>query len=217
MLDGLIEDPQRPFVVVLGGAKVSDKIARDRALPRDRRRDPDRRRDVLQLLPRAGQRPPATRWWRRRASSSPAGRWKRAESADCRLLLPRDLVLADRFDADAERRELDGIEVPDGWMGLDIGPRTAERYAREIAARRHRVLERPDGRVRDGAVRRRHARASPRRWPRRRARRSSAGATPRRRWRAFGLADGVTHVSTGGGAALELLEGKQLPGRGGAG
>ena len=43
-------------------------------------------------------------------------------------------MIADRFDAGAQRRELDGVDVPDGWMGLDIGPRTAERYAAEIAA-----------------------------------------------------------------------------------
>ncbi len=57
-----------------------------------------------------------------------------AESSDCRLLLPLDLVLGDSFDAEAERRELDGTQVPDGWMGLDIGPRTAEAYAREVEA-----------------------------------------------------------------------------------
>jgi phosphoglycerate kinase len=45
-------------------------------------------------------------------------------------VLPQDLVLGDRFADDAERKDLDGVDVPDGWMGLDIGPRTAERYAR---------------------------------------------------------------------------------------
>ena len=50
---------------------------------------------------------------------------RRAAASSCRV----DLVLGDRFDADAEVRALDGVDVPDGWMGLDIGPRTAERYA----------------------------------------------------------------------------------------
>ena len=47
--------------------------------------------------------------------------------------LPSDLVIGDRLAADAHHRVLDGVEVPEGWMGLDIGPKTAERYAREIA------------------------------------------------------------------------------------
>ncbi len=134
-----------------------------------------------------------------------------AESSDCRLLLPLDLVLGDRFDADAERRELDGTQVPDGWMGLDIGPRTAEAYAREVEAAgsvfwngpmgafemepfaagtralAEAVAEAPGVTVVGGG--------------------DSAAALAE-----FGLADSVTHLSTGGGASLELLEGKELPG-----
>src|SRR2546423_2109852 len=58
----------------------------------------------------------------------------KAEDSSCRLLLPSDLVVADRFDARAERRELDGVSVDPGWMGLDVGPRTRSDYAIEIAA-----------------------------------------------------------------------------------
>ena len=107
---------------------------------------------------------------------------------------------------------IDGLDVPDGWMGLDIGPRTAERYASEIAAARDRLLERPDGRLRAGAVRGRHARG------RRGAGAPASGTTvvgggdSAAALAQFGLADSVTHVSTGGGASLELLEGKPLPG-----
>ena len=115
----------------------------------------------------------------------------------------------------AERRELDGVEVPDGWMGLDIGPRTAAAYAEEIAQRGHRVLERADGRVRAGAVRGRHARASPRRWRHAAGTTVVGGGDSGAALAQFGLADEVDHLSTGGGAALELLEGKALPGRGG--
>ena len=104
------------------------------------------------------------------------------------------------------------MEVPDGWMGLDVGPRTAAAYAEEIGEGRHRVLERPDGGVRARAVRRR-ARA---RW--RRPWRAAPGTTvvgggdSGAALAQFGLADRVDHLSTGGGAALELLEGKPLPG-----
>src|SRR2546430_15235837 len=59
---------------------------------------------------------------------------ERAEHSDCRLLLPLDLVLGRSFDADTERTEIDGTDVPDGWMGLDVGQRTAEAHVREIAA-----------------------------------------------------------------------------------
>ena len=102
---------------------------------------------------------------------------EKAESSDCRLLLPLDLVLGDRFDADAERRELDGIEVPDGWMGLDVGPRTVEAYAQRGGRRRHAC----SGTARWAPSRwsrSRPARAPwPRPWPTAPARRSSAAAT----------------------------------------
>jgi phosphoglycerate kinase len=120
-------------------------------------------------------------------------------------------VIADRFEAEAERRPLDGTDVPEGWMGLDIGPRTAEAYGREIAgagtvfwngpmgafelapfaegtrAVAQAVADAPGTTIVGGG--------------------DSAAAVAQ-----FGLADRVSHLSTGGGAALELLEGKELPG-----
>ena len=74
-----------------------------------------------------------------------------------KLALPSDLVAGREFSADTEVRELDGVDVPDGWMGLDIGAASAQRYAETIDRRGHRVLERPDGRVRARAVRGRDA------------------------------------------------------------
>src|SRR6202012_596711 len=56
-----------------------------------------------------------------------------AESSDCELTLPVDLVLGREFSADTERQELDGVEVPAGWMGLDIGPKSGELYAKAVA------------------------------------------------------------------------------------
>ena len=145
---------------------------------------------------RAGRQDPGARRGSRRASWRFRSTWS----------LGRELA------AETEGRELDGVEVPDGWMGLDIGPRTAVEYAAAIGARRHRVLERADGRLRARAVRRRDA-------GRRRgggggagAPRWSAAATRPRRSHAFGLADRVDWLSTGGGASLELMEGRELPG-----
>ena len=111
-----------------------------RPLPGDRRRDPDRRRDVLPLPRRPGPRRSASRCATPRTSSTPATPSLRRRQAQhpsarsrARLELPSDLVIADRFAAEAEHRVLDGLDVPDGWMGLDIGPATAARYAAEIA------------------------------------------------------------------------------------
>ena len=73
------------------------------------------------------------------------------------IVLPVDIVVADRFAADAETRVVPADAIPDGWMGLDIGPRTAAAYAASAPPGADDFLERPDGRLRDGAVRGRHA------------------------------------------------------------
>ena len=164
-----------------GGARRRQGDRQDRAdrpLPRHRRHAPDRRRDVLQLLPRAGQRRPATRWSRRRASSWRAGRSRRPSARTAGCCCRSTWCSGDRFDAGrrAPRARRHGrARRLDGPRHRARAPPSA--YARRDRRRRHRVLERPDGRLRAGAVRGRHARASPRRWPRRRARPWWAAAT----------------------------------------
>jgi len=132
-------------------------------------------------------------------------------SARASLQLPVDLVIADRLADDARTKTIDGIDVPEEMMGLDIGPRTASEYARAIAAAgtifwngpmgafeiepfaagtravAQAVADAPGTTVVGGG--------------------DSAAAVHR-----FGLADKVTHLSTGGGASLELIEGRSLPG-----
>jgi phosphoglycerate kinase len=122
-----------------------------------------------------------------------------------------DLVVGARFDADAEHREQDGVEVPDGWMGLDVGPRTSAAYAEEIAKAGTVFWNGPMGAFElapFAAGTRAVAEAV-----------AGAGGTTvvgggdsGAALAEFGLADEVDHLSTGGGAALELLEGKELPG-----
>jgi phosphoglycerate kinase len=209
-LMGVLEDPTRPLVSVLGGAKVSDKIG-----VIDRFRETA---DTILIggamcfpfLAAQGHSVGASlcasddvELARRTLSSG--------SSARAELRLPVDLVIGDRFGADAEARELDGLDVPDGWMGLDIGPRTAALYGDVIAgagtvfwngpmgafelapfaagtrAVAEAVAAAPGTTVVGGG--------------------DSAAALER-----FGLADSVTHLSTGGGATLELIEGKHLPG-----
>ena len=209
-LSAVIESPERPLVVILGGAKVSGKIELI-----------DRFLDLADVLLIGGAMCFSFFRAQGRATGNslveaedvePARRvLLKAEGSNCRLVLPVDLVVAESFDAAAPRREIDDTAVPEGWMGLDVGPRTREVFAGEIVAAgtvfwngpmgvfeldpfaagtraiAEAVADAPGVTVVGGG--------------------DSAAALAE-----FGLADRVTHLSTGGGAALELLEGRELPG-----
>jgi phosphoglycerate kinase len=134
-----------------------------------------------------------------------------AGSARAELLLPVDLAIADHVGTDAPRRELDGVDVPEGWIGLDVGPRTAAAYAERIATAGTVFWNGPMGMFEldafaDGT--RAVARAVA----------DAAGVTvvgggdSLAALARFADPAGVTHVSTGGGATLELIEGRTLPG-----
>ena len=135
---------------------------------------------------------------------------KRALESD-KLELPTDLVAGREFSADTEVRELDGVDVPDGWMGLDIGRDSAEAYASVIAGAGTVFWNGPMGAFElepFAAGTRRVAEAMA----------DCEGTTvvgggdSAAALAEFGLADRVDHLSTGGGASLELIEGKTLPG-----
>ena len=126
-------------------------------------------------------------------------------------MLPVDLVLGRSFDADTERRELDGVEVPDGWTGLDIGARTAASYADAIGAAGTVFWNGPMGAFElepfaagTRAVAEAVAGAS--------GTTVVGGGDSAAALAEFGLADRVDWLSTGGGASLELMEGRELPG-----
>jgi phosphoglycerate kinase len=209
-LTAVRDRPQRPLVVVLGGVKVSDKLGvLERFL------------DVADELLIGGAM--CFAFFRARGVSTgdsvveeagvePARRaLERAEDSRCELRLPVDLVIADRFDAEAERRELNGTEVPDGWMGLDIGRRTARAYAEAITAAGTVLWNGPMGTFElepfaagTRAVAEAVANAS--------GTTVVGGGDSVAALVAFGLAERVDWLSTGGGASLELLEGKELPG-----
>jgi phosphoglycerate kinase len=128
-----------------------------------------------------------------------------------KLRLPVDLVLGERFAADAKPRELDGVDVPDGWMGLDVGPRTSDAYGEEIAGAGTVFWNGPMGAFElepfaagTRAVAEAVAATD--------ATTVVGGGDSAAALAQFGLADRVTHLSTGGGASLELIEGKTLPG-----
>ncbi len=209
-LTSILSDPDRPLVAVLGGAKVSDKIAVI-----------ERFREVADAILIGGAMcfPFLAAQGHGVGSSLCADEDVKLASAALEaqdqsratLHLPRDLVLAERLDADAEARELDGVEVPEGWMGLDIGPRTAEAYAEEIGAAATVFWNGPMGAFElepfaagTRAVAEAVARAE--------GTTVVGGGDSAAALAQFGLEDEVTHLSTGGGAALELIEGRSLPG-----
>jgi phosphoglycerate kinase len=208
MLSGLMENPARPLVAVLGGAKVSDKIAVI-----------DRFREVADTLliggamcfPFLAAQGHSVGSSLCEAEDVELARQALASWGGARLALPRDLVVADRMAADAEAQTLDGVDVPEGMMGLDIGPRTAESYAAEIAQAATAFWNGPMGAFElepfaagTRAVAEAFA-AAP-------GTTVVGGGDSAAALHQFGLADRVSHVSTGGGAALELIEGKPLPG-----
>jgi phosphoglycerate kinase len=209
-LEGILADPRRPLVAIVGGAKVTDKIAvidrflevADAILIGGAMCFPffsAQGHDVGDSLCEQEGIEPA----RRALADAASGR--------CELLLPVDLVLGDRFDPGAERRELDGVDVPDGWMGLDVGPRTAERYSELIAGAGTVFWNGPMGafELEPFAAGTRAVAQAVADAP---GTTVVGGGDSAAALQQFGLADRVTHLSTGGGAALELLEGKRLPG-----
>jgi len=209
-LRGILEAPAAPLVAIVGGAKVTDKIGVIEAFL-------DRAQTILiggamcfPFFKAQGHSVGASLC--EEEGLEPATRaLAAAEDKRCRLLLPEDLVLGRSFAADTETRPLDSIDVPDGWMGLDIGPRSAQFYAQEIASAGTVFWNGPMG-----AFELEPFAAGTR------AVAEAVAATPgttvvgggdsAAALAAFGLDDKVDHLSTGGGASLELIEGKTLPG-----
>jgi phosphoglycerate kinase len=209
-LGAVVESPRKPLVVVLGGSKVSDKIGViDRFLEL-----------ADQILIggamcfsffRAQGIGTGDSLVEEKGVDLAAQALERAKDSDCELLLPVDLVLGRSFDAGTERRESDGVEVPDGWMGLDIGPRSGALYAEAVAGAGTVLWNGPMGAFEmepfaggTRAVAEAVAKAP--------GTTVIGGGDSVAAIRKFGLDEEVDWLSTGGGASLELLEGKKLPG-----
>ncbi len=216
-LSELLKSPSRPLVAVLGGAKVSDKLGVIEAFQKVADQiliggamcfpffkaqghsignslcadeDVELARAVIEAT-----------------GEGAAG----SDGATAMIQLPSDLVLADRFDADAEAVPLDGVDVPEGMMGLDIGPRSAEAYATLVKTAGTVFWNGPMGAFELAPF------AAGTRTVAEAVAASAAvtvvgGGDSAAALQRFGLADKVTHLSTGGGASLELIEGKTLPG-----
>jgi phosphoglycerate kinase len=209
-LSAVAQSPRRPLVVVLGGAKVSDKVGvidrflelADRILIGGA---------MCFSFFRAQGVPTGDSLVEERGVALAAEALRRAEGSDCELALPVDLMLGRGFDADTERRESDGVEVPEGWMGLDVGPRTSARYAEAIAAAGTVLWNGPMGafELEPFAAGTRVVAEAVAKAP---GTTVVGGGDSVAALRKFGLEDDVDWVSTGGGASLELLEGRKLPG-----
>ena len=210
-ITGMLNDPARPFVAVLGGSKVSDKIGVIDAL--------SEKVDVLligggmcftfmqaQGLP-IGSSLVEPEWVERAGEML-----DKAAERGCRIVLPLDYVVADKFAADAATQIVDKAAIPEGWMGLDIGPRSCELYAQELAGAKTVFWNGPMGvfemeafaagtRAVGQAIADNAACTS-----------VVGGGDSAAAVKKFGLEGGMTFISTGGGASMELVEGKALPG-----
>lgn len=212
-IGGALSNPQRPFVTVIGGAKISDKIgvienllgkvdalligggmANTFLLAKglnlgDSLVEPDSVAVAQQLM-------------------------AKTEERGARLLLPVDVVIADAFSAEAQRQVVDVTAIPDGWRVLDIGPKTIELYSTEIRSARTVIWNGPMGvfelepfAAGTRAIAQAMAEASANG-----AITIVGGGDSVAAVEQAGLAEKMSHVSTGGGASLELLEGRVLPG-----
>ena len=180
-LGALLESPEQPFVAVLGGAKVADKIGVLESL--------GERADVVLI----------------------GGKMAEEVERDAGYELPEDVVAAAAFEADADARVVAWDDLPEGWLGLDIGPATRERFAARIAEARTVFWNGPMGvfewpRFAEGTKVVAEAVAAAD------AHTVVGGGDSARAVEELGVAERIDWISTGGGASLELLEGKQLPG-----
>lgn len=205
-----LDAPRRPLVAVVGGAKVSDKIGVVEALLERADRVLVGGAMAYTFLAALGHATGDSLVEADRTDEA----FRLYERAGGKLLLPHDHVVADRFAPDAERRVVTG-EIPDGWMGLDIGPATRAQYAAEIGSAGTVIWNGPMGVFEmapfaEGTLAVAKALAEATRT--REALTIVGGGDSVAALAQAGLEEAVSHVSTGGGAMLEFLEGKTLPG-----
>ena len=202
-----IADPKRPFVAILGGAKISDKIGVIRNLLTK----------ADQVLIGGGM---ANTFFKAQGYSVGDSLYEEEaletahqllQSGTLNLYLPIDVVIGDRFDAEAEKKIIAAASVPDGWRILDIGPKTVIAFGKTLAGAGTIVWNGPMGvfefpRFAEGTVGVAKAVAASK------AVSIIGGGDSVAAINQAGLADQITHISTGGGASLEMLEGLELPG-----
>lgn len=205
----VLSNPERPFVAILGGAKVSDKITVIENLIEK----------VDALIIGGGMAYTFLKAQGHSIGNSKLdeeglkivdGLFAKAKEKGVDIHLPVDHIVANEFSENAEAKESE-IDIEDGWMGLDIGPKTVEKFAAVIAGAKTVVWNGPSGvfefekfAAGSKAVGKAVAESD--------SMSIIGGGDTAACVKIFGLADQMSHISTGGGASLEYLEGKVLPG-----
>lgn len=209
-LGGVLDHPEHPFVAILGGAKISDKIGVINNLSR-----------IADAILIGGAM--ANTFFLAQGHNVGASLAEptaieevnkvlyMTQGAETRLYLPSDVVIAQQMDAAAERRIVAVDQVPDGWRILDIGPETVRRYSELIGQAKTVVWNGPMG-LFEVAPFAEGTRAIAQALADSSARTVIGGGDSVAAVEQMGLADQVSHISTGGGASLEFLEGQTLPG-----
>ena len=209
-LGGAVDNPKRPFVAILGGAKVKDKIAVIEALLNK----------VDTLIIGGGMAYTFLKAQGYEIGNSLLDEERldfcreilaKAEEKGVKLLLPVDVVVAKEFAADAEHEVVPADEIPADWEGLDIGPKTIELFKDAVKDAATVVWNGPMG-VFEFEAFARGTNAVAEALAESDAITVIGGGDSAAAVEQAGLADKMTHVSTGGGASLEFLEGKVLPG-----
>jgi phosphoglycerate kinase len=209
-LTAVRDDPQRPLVIVLGGAKVTDKLGViDRFV--------GFAEEILIggamcfSFFKAEGRDTGNSLVEDEGVESARQVLKQAEGSDTILELPEDLCLGQEFDAETETRLLNGVDVPEGWMGLDVGSNTIANFSKRITRAGTVFWNGPMGAFElepfAGGTRAvaEAVAAAP-------GHTVVGGGDSVAALQKFKLADAVDWISTGGGASLELMEGRELPG-----
>lgn len=210
IMGGALENPQRPFVAILGGAKVSDKIGVINNLI-----------EKVDALIIGG----AMAYTFLAATGCNIGNslceedkislakelMDKAEKKGIKFLIPVDNIVAEKFAADAEYKVSDSQCIPAGWQGLDIGPKTIELFSKIIATAKTVVWNGPMG-VFEMENFAKGTKAIAEVLSKVDGTTIIGGGDSAAAVKQLGYADKMTHISTGGGASLEFLEGKELPG-----
>ena len=205
-----VDNPERPFVAILGGAKVSDKI--------DVINNLLEKVDTLIIgggmaytFLRAGNYSVGSSLVEEDKIEYAKDMMQKAESKGVKFLLPVDHIVADRFSADAEPIVTESQAIADGYMGLDIGPKTAEMYKGAVSIAKTIIWNGPMG-VFEFANFAKGTIAVAEAMSKVDGTTIIGGGDSAAAVNQLGFGDKMTHISTGGGASLEFLEGKLLPG-----
>ena len=209
-LGGAIEDPQRPLVAVLGGAKISDKLAVIENLLE--------KADTLIIGGGMAFTFLKAKGFETGDSLLDTEKVEycrdmlaKAEAKGVKLLLPVDVVIADAFAADANTRVVAADSIPAGWQGLDIGPETQKLFGDAVRAAGTVIWNGPMG-VFEFPAFAKGTESVAAAMAECKGITVVGGGDSASAIEKMGYADKVTHVSTGGGASLEFMEGKELPG-----